>query len=136
MEKFQLKHTALIVLLSLLSLGCAKQINTTIADSKWTLAEWPDREMPSSAKATLLFAKDKQVSGKAFCNNYGGSANVNGNKIHFSQMFSTKMFCQDLAEAEDLYLADLSKVNTFKIEGDKLMLYHQNKLLMVFKKTN
>jgi heat shock protein HslJ len=117
---------------SLLS-SCAKKGDIlSINNSKWILSEWPDKVIPNSAKATLLFNEDGRANGKSFCNSYGGEVKIKGNEIKFGNLFSTKMFCQDLAEMEDIYLADLAKVNKGKIENGKLHLYQDNALLLVY----
>jgi heat shock protein HslJ len=104
-----------------------KQHNT-----KWELSEWPGKTLPTAAKATLNISDGNKIGGKSFCNTYGGNAVINGNAIQFSQVFSTKMYCEAVGDAENKYLTDLEKVTAGKVSGGKLYLYQNEKLLLVF----
>ncbi|SFG57090.1 META domain-containing protein [Pedobacter insulae] len=124
---------AFVIILGLSS--CAKELDTaTKNNSKWVLTEWPGRIMPTAAQATLNISEGNKIGGKAFCNTYGGNASFNGNSIQFSQLFSTKMFCNELAEAETKFTADLQSVNSGSVAGGKLSLMKDGQVLMVFSK--
>lgn len=103
-------------------------------DTKWELVRWPGKTLPTTAKATLNFTADSKIEGKSFCNTYGGSAVINGNAIQFSKIFGTKMFCQAVGDAENKYYADLEKVTAGKVSGNRLYLFQNETLLMVFSK--
>ncbi|WP_231426253.1 MULTISPECIES: META domain-containing protein [Pedobacter] len=105
-----------------------------LTQTKWELTELPGLTLPTSAKATLNFGDSLKVNGKAFCNNYGGQAEVVENKIMLKNLFSTKMFCQETDAAERAYLQAINQVNTAKIEGDRLTLLNGTQKLLVFKK--
>lgn len=103
-------------------------------DTKWELSEWPGKTLPTTAKATLNITSASKVGGRSFCNTYGGEAVINGHAIRFSRMFSTKMYCEAVSDAEVKYQTDLEKVTAGKISGNKLYLYRNETLLMVFSK--
>lgn len=103
-------------------------------DTKWELSDWPGKTLPTTAKATLNITDGNKIGGKSFCNTYGGSAVINGNAIRFSKIFSTKMYCEAVGDAENKYHADLEKVTAGKVSGNKLYLYQNETLLMVFEK--
>src|SRR5690349_14032083 len=42
---------------------------------------------------TLKFGKDERISGSGGCNSYGGGYRVEGDRITFSQVFSTRRAC-------------------------------------------
>ena len=116
--------------------ACTKDLKTvTQTDTKWELKEWTGKTLPTTAKATLNITDGNKIGGKSFCNSYGGSAVINGNAIQFSKIFGTKMYCEAVAKAENNYYADLEKVTAGKISGNKLYLYQNEALLMVFAKT-
>jgi heat shock protein HslJ len=124
---------AFVIILGLSS--CAKELAMeTKQNSKWVLTEWPGKMIPTSAQATLNISDGNKIGGKAFCNTYGGNASFNGNSIQFSQIFSTKMFCNELAEAETNFTADLQSINSGKVSGGKLSLMKDGQVLMVFSK--
>lgn len=125
---------ALFVVLTLQA--CTKDLNSIKQkDSKWELARWPGKTLPTTAKATLNITEGSKIGGKSFCNTYGGNAVINGNAIQFSKIFGTKMYCEAVGEAENKYYADLEKVTAGKVSGNRLYLYQNETLLMVFVKT-
>lgn len=116
--------------------SCASTLGSVnVSGTNWTLAQWTDHTLPDKAQATLNFSTDNRLSGKAFCNNYGGGFALVGYNITFTQMFSTKMFCEGLSKYETDYLKDLEKVTGIRTENGKLMLYAGEKLLMTFSKS-
>lgn len=103
-------------------------------DTKWELTRWPGKTLPTTAKATLNVTGGNRIGGKSFCNTYGGNAVINGNAIQFSKIFGTKMYCEAVGDAENKYYADLEKVTAGKVSGNRLYLYQNETLLMVFLK--
>jgi heat shock protein HslJ len=71
---------------------------------------------------------------KSFCNGFGGNAIIKGNTIKFEQIFGTMMYCEEVGQAEKIYLDDLKAITSFKVMGSKLQLYKDAQLLMVFAK--
>jgi heat shock protein HslJ len=122
---------AFLVIVGLSS--CAKELDTAAkSNSKWVLVEWPGKTLPTTAQATLNISEGNRIGGKAFCNTYGGNASFNGNSIQFSQLFGTKMYCDELSDAETKFTADLGSVNSGKVSGGKLTLMKDGQVLMVF----
>jgi heat shock protein HslJ len=115
--------------------ACTKDLKLiTQKDTKWELSEWPNKTLPTVAKATLNISGGNKIGGKSFCNTYGGSAVINGNAIQFSKIFGTKMYCEAVGDAENKYYTDLEKVTAGKVSGNKLYLYKDEILLLVFSK--
>ncbi|WP_293789387.1 META domain-containing protein [uncultured Pedobacter sp.] len=117
--------------------ACKEKLDpSSFTNNKWELTSLPGLTLPSTAKATLNFADSLKISGKSFCNSYGGQAAITDNKITVKNVFSTKMFCQGTDAAERAYLHALNQVNSAKITDNKLHLLNGDKTLMVFTKTN
>lgn len=78
---------------------------------------------PENMAITLGFdAQEPRFYGKAL-NNYMGSYKQEGEEIIFSQVATTMMAGpQEMMQAESDYLAALPKVNSFKLDGKKLIL--------------
>lgn len=115
--------------------ACTKNLSSVKQkDTKWELTRWPNKTLPTSAKATLNISGGNKIGGKSFCNTYGGNAVINGNAIQFSKIFGTKMYCEAVGKEENQYYADLEKVTAGKVSGNRLFLYQNETLLMVFKK--
>ncbi|WP_293311847.1 META domain-containing protein [Pedobacter sp. UBA5917] len=124
------------VLLFLLG-SCKEKLDpASFTNTKWELTELPGLTLPASAKATLNFADSLKISGKSFCNGYGGRAEIADNKITVKNVFGTKMFCQETDAAERSYLHALNQVNGAKLTDNKLYLLNGDKTLLVFTKTN
>ncbi|RZK41623.1 MAG: META domain-containing protein [Pedobacter sp.] len=130
-----MKNILLALFIAVVAGSCTKNLDAGIKNSsQWVLAEWPNRVIPTAAEATLNINDGNKIGGKSFCNSYGGTAAFNGNAIQFSQIFGTKMFCQEVAEAENQFLADLESVNSGKIDGRQLSLMKNGQVIMVFNK--
>nr|WP_315422640.1 META domain-containing protein [uncultured Pedobacter sp.] len=132
-----MKHLIYCGMLILLLSSCKEKLDpASFTNTKWELTELPGLTLPSTAKATLNFADSLKISGKSFCNNYGGQGEIADHKITVKNVFSTKMFCQETDAAERAYLHALNQVNNAKIADNKLYLLNGDKTLMVFSKTN
>lgn len=117
--------------------ACLEKVDPKkLSNTKWELTELTGASLPASAKATLNFGDSLKVSGKSFCNSYGGSVETNGDKIALKNIFSTKMFCQETASAENSYLQALNQVNAVKLQDNELQLFNNEQKLLVFKKVN
>jgi heat shock protein HslJ len=79
-----------------------------------------------------IYLSEKRFLGNTGCNNMNGSMNVEGDKISFSDITTTKMFCVDVDETS--FLTALGKANNYKIEKMRLYLFNDEKELLVFKK--
>jgi heat shock protein HslJ len=132
-----MKNLIFIGLLLFLFSSCNEKLDPAkFINTKWELAELPGLALPASAKATLNIADSLKLSGKSFCNNYGGKAEIADNKITVKNVFGTKMFCQETDAAERAYLHALNQVNNAKITENKLYLLNGDKTLLIFTKTN
>jgi len=132
-----MKHLILCGMLILLLASCKEKLDpASFNNTKWELTELPGLTLPSSAKATLNFADSLKISGKSFCNGYGGQAEIADNKITLKNVFGTKMFCQETDAAERSYLHALNQVNGAKVKDNKLYLLNGDKTLLIFSKTN
>ena len=115
--------------------SCSQDLDMKVKkSSKWVLTDWPGKSLPSTAKATLNINDGNKIGGKSFCNTYGGTATFNGNALQFSQIFGTKMYCNEVADAEIKFTADLEAVNSGKVDGGKLFLMKDGTVLMIFSK--
>jgi heat shock protein HslJ len=79
----------------------------------------------AGTEITAVFAEDGTLSGSAGCNNYMAGYTIDGDAMTIDQAASTMMMCMDpegVMEQEAAYLAALSTVATFTIQGDQLEL--------------
>lgn len=85
---------------------------------------------------TLSIDKDK-IGGNGGCNAYGGSFSQTGKNVKFSEVFSTKMWCEDSSPIENKYFDALGKSVNFELDGDELILTDaKNENQLIFRKNN
>ncbi|RZL34515.1 MAG: META domain-containing protein [Pedobacter sp.] len=132
-----MKNLLICGLLICLLSSCLEKLDpNTLKNTKWELTELKGNTLPVSAKATLNFNDSLRVSGKSFCNSYGGQAEVTADKASLKNMFGTKMFCQETASQESAFLNALSEIDNAKMVGGNLELLKNEETLLVFKKVN
>lgn len=97
---------------------------STLEGTSWRLQDLGGTALLPDVEATIQFAAGGRVSGKASCNQYGGSATVSGESITFQPLILTRMACQDpINEQERLYVAALEGAERFVVQGDELLIY-------------
>ncbi len=87
----------------------------TTADGEIALVE--------AAPVTMDVAEDGTVSGRSACNQYSGSATIDGSSVTFGPFASTMMACEDAVMAvESAYLMAMGAVESGARNGDELIL--------------
>lgn len=82
---------------------------------------------------TLSFTENEsRISGFGGCNRYFGSCNKAGNRISFTGVGSTKMYCQETMSVEDNFFKLLNEVDAFDVQGEKLVLLKGTTPLLEF----
>ncbi len=100
-----------------------------LLETDWVLAELAGltavKPGLSGEAPTLMFDQlQSRVSGFAGCNRYFGTFRLSENGgIHFSNIGSTKMACDDM-ELERVFLAALEIVDRFDVRRDTLWLFN------------
>lgn len=96
---------------------------------KWVKTQMNDNTLitPKDSNAfTITFGADGRVTGTTDCNNFMGNYKLDGNKLTFDAMASTKMFCQ--GSQEDEFHKYLAEVDGFLIDATQKQLILQIKL--------
>jgi len=124
------------ILLCFLS-SCLDKLNPeTLKNTKWELIEMTGKTLPVAAKATLNFNDSLGVSGKSFCNSYGGELDLKADQTKLKNVYSTKMFCEQTAAAENEFLKALNETDHAKVINGKLQLLKGEQTLLIFNKIN
>lgn len=116
-----------------LFVSCQAQ-QVSITQVEWKLTKMDDIDL-SALDQPVTFTLDEtthKVSGYAGCNRFFGTYQSNGATLSFSDMGSTKMFCQDRMSVEDAYFQSLSKVQSFKTEKEKLYFLSEGSVILEF----
>jgi heat shock protein HslJ len=108
---------------------------TPLYETKWSLQKI-QTDAGIQAVQTKAFIKFDEVKnsagGNGSCNSFGSSITISGNEVTFKNIFSTKMYCEEVQKTEDAFFKQLEKVNRFEIKGNTLLLYSDKDLLLEF----
>lgn len=91
----------------------------------WVLTAINENRPIAETKLTIKF-EDGQVSGTTGCNHYGGSYQIKGDAITFSDLESTEMACMEpegVMEQERVYLDQLGTTQRFEMIDDVLVIF-------------
>ena len=108
---------------------------TPLFNTKWSLKKIYENsnEEAVNTKAFIRFDKEKKsAGGNGSCNTFGSSPTISGNEVRFKNVFSTKMYCEQIQQIENKFLGNLEKVNRYEIKDKSLLLYSDKDLLLEF----
>ena len=134
----QLYFICIVIFMSAISCTSAKesvQQTTSLYNTKWSLKKIYDggKEETVVTKAFIRFDKEKgSAGGNGSCNSFGSTATINGNEVSFKNVFSTKMYCEQVQQIENKFLGSLEKITRYEIKDKWLFLYNDNELLLKF----
>lgn len=82
-------------------------------------------------KEYFISFDENKISGFMGCNMYSGNYTFENEKITLSGLISTKKYCENEMENENLWFKIAAEVNSFKTENNSILLFdNQNKLLL------
>lgn len=109
-----------------LSMKTWNWINTTYSDDKGVTPRTP-------GKFTLTLKSDKTFSATTDCNGVGGEYSVSGNKISFTKMMSTLMYCEGSQEADFSKMLSETQNFLFTSNGELVLLLKLDSGSVVFR---
>jgi len=119
-----MKH--LFSLLLITSTALAMETNSTsftLPDSAWQVDTFAGQSPLTEHAITFEFDTEGNIAGDASCNRFGGSCQIEGDKIKVGRLRSTRRACEpDVMEQEYKFLALLGAAATWSLDGDKLVL--------------
>lgn len=108
---------------------------TPLYETKWSLKKIHTDAVIQEVqtKAFIKFDEIKRsAGGNGSCNTFGSSFTITNDEISFKNIFSTKMFCEDVQQTEDTFFKQLEKVNSFEVKEKSLLLYEGSKVVLEF----
>ena len=111
------------------------QSTTPLYNTKWSLKKIYDggKEEAVNTNAFIRFDKEKgSAGGNGSCNSFGSTSTINGNEVSFKNVFSTKMYCEQVQQIENKFLGSLEKITRYEINDKSLFLYRDKELLLEF----
>jgi heat shock protein HslJ len=93
----------------------------------------PVQQSGGRRDAHIVFeTTDKRFRGNGGCNQINGNYNLDKREIHFTDVVSTKMSCEDI-QFENVFLNELGRVDRYEINGDELRLKRRQETLIVLR---
>lgn len=87
----------------------------------------------TNKKAFINFNIGKgSAGGNGSCNSFGSTVTLDGSKMGFKNIFSTKMYCEGVQPIENDFFEQLAKVTRYSIREGKLLLFKEDSLLLEF----
>lgn len=130
-----MKHL-LILSLVIVCVNCSPRLSP---DAGWARQRWILTEMKGvpvqlsggRKDAYLNFEiAEKRFTGNAGCNQVNGNYTLDKKDIHFTEIITTKMSCEDIA-FENTFLDLLQRVDRFEQKGNDLLLKRKREVLLV-----
>ncbi len=107
----------------------------SLYETKWSLRKIHTEKGVEAVntKAFLKFDKEKNsAGGNGSCNSFGSNTTINGSEISFSNIFSTKMYCEGVQKTEDAFFQQLGKATRFELKEKTLSIYSGKDLVLEF----
>ena len=118
--------------------GCGKFLSDANLNNKWTLEKIGNTVINSAEYNKIPSIEFNVVEGKIAgndgCNTIGGKMEVQGKRIQFSQLLSTKMACNKKSIEKIIAEQINGNIVSYYFKDSKLYLYLPDDNLLVFKK--
>jgi heat shock protein HslJ len=109
---------AFLLIGCLVSIGSSAYAADEIAGPTWLVESVTGAGTIDTGQTQLVIAADGRVSTTVGCNRIAGSAKIDGDKLSFGPLISTRKACAPaLMDAEQKYMTALAAVRSFRIEG-------------------
>jgi len=126
--------------LTVIGLIACNAAKTALEDKEWVLASYGEQgdlqAVLEGTEITAIFdSAEEQVTGSAGCNSYFTDYEASGNKLSFSAIASTEMYCtapEGVMEQEQEYLALLLDTTTFQVEDSQLTISSSDGQVLIF----
>lgn len=137
-----LRILSVATLAVVISACCACRRNASVVpliDTPWKLAQLGNVSVGggSADSYTITFHAEGRASGVGDCNRYSGSftrtagGKTSGKLSMNEDMIVTRMMCRD-ADRESAYLKMLREMDSYSIDGARLMLISNGNVLAIF----
>jgi len=104
--------------------------------AKWTLTRIFNSDsfmQLSGTKAFIRFnSSEGRINGNGSCNSFGGKLSVDGNSLKLGNIFSTKLYCNEVQAIENEFFSQLQKVTRYTIYEKKLILFNGDDSVLEF----
>jgi len=107
--------------------------DTSFLDTTWKLSElFSENIRYSDSQIPYVRFEAERVNGNDGCNNFFGGYTLDEDSLKFGLLASTRMACPDMEGFELIFNKMLSMTTRYRISGNKLDLYADEKLIASF----
>ena len=130
----------ILSVLTVIGLTSCNATKTALEDKEWVLASYGVQgdlqAVLAGTEITAIFdSAEGQVTGSAGCNSYFANYEASGNKLSFSAIASTEMYCdtpEGVMEQEREYLTLLLDSITFQVDDSLLTISSSDGQVLFF----
>jgi heat shock protein HslJ len=123
LPRLLLRAAALFALATIAQVASAGAAEASLLGTHWRLVSVDGTAADlSGGEPGLELASDGTLAGNTGCNTFGGGYTLDGASLSFSQLFSTRMYCDALNDQEQALLDAFGRVDRWKVEGGRLEL--------------
>ena len=132
-----MKHLFILSIV-IIAFNCSPKLSpdATWGNQRWVVVEMkgvPVQQSESRRDAFLRFeVTEKRFSGNGGCNQISGNYTIEKKEIHFGEVISTKMSCNDI-NFETVFLSTLSGINRYEIRENQLLLKKNREIMLVLR---
>jgi heat shock protein HslJ len=102
----------------------ARESVPSLWGTQWQLQALGSEPVMAQSRASLHFPQEGRVAGNGSCNRFTGSVTVQGDRLTFGNMASTKMACPGEAMGQERsYMAALQKAQRYEQQGNILLIH-------------
>jgi heat shock protein HslJ len=123
------------IFLLIACLNCSPRLapDSSWSGRRWVLTELKGVPVQLSGGRRDAFINfepiDKRFTGNGGCNQVSGNYSLDKNNIHFTEVISTKMSCEDIA-FENTFLSTLNSVDRYEQRGNDLLLKRKREVVL------
>ena len=134
--KSKMKYLLILSFVVAVGIGCSPKLapDATWGRHRWVVTEMKGIPVQLSGSRRDAFIEfrttEKKFSGNGGCNQINGNYSLDKKEIHFTEVISTKMACEDIA-FENTFLDLLNRVDRFEQQEDRLVLKRKRETLLV-----
>ena len=117
-----IRKALVVLLIVLLSSACGGNSTNALVGT-WKLVSYGEsanltHPIPE-VDTSITFNEDDSINGNVGCNSFGGKYKLRGEKIIFSEMFSTEMACEGALMNQESFVLTL-------FEGETTFIYEES----------
>ena len=135
MGKLEMRRILIITAILTAVAGAAFGQADRVGTRQWKLVQLNGAKVPNASRAYLeLDTSQTKFTGHTGCNRMFGSVDVQGRRIDFLNVGSTKMACLDprTRRTETAFVKALENADRFRVRGNVLELLDRSRVVMTF----